>query len=562
MNIFRCILALSVVITLAIALSSGCNCRKDDPGNGSGTVTSTMTSPTGTGINTAPTYPDTGDVGLSSLFTRVFDPKLDGDPRADFSFKVNHNGQHTASVVVFKGRTEIKTILNNQSVQGNTPVDAYWDGKDKQGKFVDTGEYTVQFNINGSFGQYSQDFSVHVVRLGVDRLSFESADEGAEYPLMFNRTSSSNLSDVPIGSQTAGNFEQDVVWKIASLDQPDGLPTPEDPPWGNQEGNTGGGASALAELNWPCCYRMASRVQMKVHTGNQAVSNMSSSSMPVGYPVSGFPILITALFRGYTFAGGASPDASNISPDGVYTLTCNGLTEASVGAGIESIDIYFFFHDGQGWVLIPGCQETTHMMYRIADAPTAGALAQDPNAGSARMYAEALRWSCEWCEAEGVTHKSQVLGAVYKHCWNFGDPRYTYEHNQTEGGNPAGFTVRYMLDHHSCRCGGWSYFFLCLVGCQGEFIQGCAIFCNNEQYSGYANGTQVSDAGVGVRVFTNIAGQNNVYPSLANEFADHALNVHDRGVRRILPRTGAGLSGLPGLHGRTRCINRRHVFRE
>lgn len=524
MRATRIVMAVLVALSLSFLYSCGGGSSSKDGGSSTGTQTS---------------WTGTGEVRVTTTLTRIFDPKLDGNPEADFSFIVDQPGSYTGTVSVMSGTTTVRTLMSG-AVTGGSGTLVKWDGKDDLARFVDPGEYSLTIEISGGV-TFSGQWPVHVVRLAADRITFGEVGASQNFDLVYNRTSSSD--------KTNYTFTEDWILYSGSdpstVDNSSGLPRPAPDPWPDPEGRFADYGSPTS-LSHAVCYKMGSRVKAQIRLGSQAVSNVTAGPVGAHYPVSGFPIRIEGEFRSGDMAS-ADAGSDDISPGSSYSLSSSGSLPSTVGMDNETVNIKFSFYNGTAWVDVPGYQETRHLVYRVADAPTDGALYQEEDSNS-RMFVAALDWSCRWCELEGVTSKSEVNAAVFKHCWNFGEPVYEYEHNQTDGGSPAGFTLEYLLDHHSGRCGAWSRSYLAFVGYHGVVAQVYAVVNDNQQLSGQPNG-YYNNVQTLFQVDVNLEGQGGS-PDMADQFSDHALNLYNGKLfdPSYIHETGTAATGWGNLN--------------
>jgi hypothetical protein len=102
-----------------------------------------LTVPLGGGNNGTPAMPD--DYGLKQNFPNPFNP----DTRINFA--LGYNSQVQLTIYNIKGE-KVKTIFEGyveRNDDGETFVQtAYWDGKDKNGKYVGTGVYLYRLRTN------------------------------------------------------------------------------------------------------------------------------------------------------------------------------------------------------------------------------------------------------------------------------------------------------------------------------------------------------------------------------------------------------------------------------
>jgi len=321
---------------------------------------------------------------------------------------------------------------------------------------------------------------------------------------------------------------------LRQVNFPGQKPDPSDP---TDKNKTGG----VDTENWnrPVVYVRGSDFQPWFTLGAHAISDLTGANVDVGYPVTTYPIRVIVEYRGASMVGIAQTSTTNIlnvSPqEGPYELKGAKL-DNTVGHAVETMTFRFQYNakketfvdtngngkfdvgeplvdaNGNGkfdedWRDIPGSQTTSHLVYRLADAPEKTVLAkaqqtfaqQQQNVpGHSRLYLKIVDFTCVW--GAGKTSAEDVFDSYWKtgkfwtpfHApgggdrqpnnangfYGTGDPTernrldmwgnapksYSYQHNM---GNGNGYTVDWLLDHNQGRCGAWAPFLMAFMATHG-----------------------------------------------------------------------------------------------
>ncbi len=272
------------------------------------------------------------------------------------------------------------------------------------------------------------------------------------------------------------------------------------------------------DWNRPVVYVRNSALQLRVKLGEHAISDLSGGNVGVGYPVARYPIRLVAQYDSLFMDGNsqtATANNLNISPTGgPYHLMGSELPD-TVGFAEETINYKFQYNatgetfvdaNGNGvfdagepltdndgdnqfdeeWKDIPGTQQTSHLIYRLAAAPETAAL--NKSQGHERLYTKIVDFTTAWAQTATANTSGEVFDAIWKssNFWTpfmpvggvdqpnnaagfhgIGDPNeadradefahkpkcYTYEHLAS-----TGVSVDNMLDTNAGKCGGWCKF--------------------------------------------------------------------------------------------------------
>jgi len=364
--------------------------------------------------------------------TAVFDPKLDGSPKAQVTYAIEPAGAaFTVDVKIMDGPADVRVLVAAASQSGGYDYAAQWDGKDESGDFVDPGTYQVVIDASSATATpITHQADINVVRLGVDRMSFGG------YSLVYPRRSVGTSTDFAINTPQ---------WTVESLDTATGAARAEAVP--NVNAVYPDDANA-ATYNYPFCYATGATVQFTGRLGSQAVSDITQTSVGVNYPVSGCPIRIEA--AGFTTQDAGADD---ISPGDSFDFEADVALSGGCGVEVLPVDFTFSYNDGSGWKAVPGKYGTTHEMFRTAATPRPVDYSGD-GSPEGYLYAPMVEWSCTW--ATGAWEVKGVADGCYLHVEDCG---LTYM-------VLAWYTAD-MFNDGGGMCDGWNDFFDHLLAAQG-----------------------------------------------------------------------------------------------
>jgi hypothetical protein len=286
--------------------------------------------------------------------------------------------------------------------------------------------------------------------------------------------------------------------------------------------------------NWnrPVAYVRGTNLQMRFSLGANAISDITAANIAAGYPVTAYPVRIKAAYSSADMTGinqTATANVLNISPaGGPYELRGIALPN-TVGYAEETVTFRYQYNatgesfvdtNGNGtfdtgeplvdkdsdgefdedWRDIPGSQTTSHLIYRLVNAPTALALSQATNAGGGginALYMKIVDFTCAWGQDASASNTDDVWAAIWEtnNLWTpvatgppphpdnangfvgRGDPVesnradkwtntpkcYTYDHDVG-----VEETVDYALDNNVTRCGGWARLLTAFAGYHGR----------------------------------------------------------------------------------------------
>lgn len=366
---------------------------------------------------------------------KVFDPKLDGSPAAQITYAVEPPGYtYDVTVSIMDGGSPVRVLVDAVPQSGGYDYTTTWDGKNGSGEYVDPKAYDVVVDaIHSTVTPTTCQAEINVVRLGADGMSFGG------FPLVYPKRGPANTTDFAITAPQ---------WALENLDTATGTSRAEAVPNASAMYPDSFGA---ATCNYPFCYASGSQVQFDADMGSQAISNITQTSVGVGYPVTGLPIRVEA--------SGFSPDPAgsneDISPGGQYAFTADAALPGGCAVDTLTIDLTFSYQDGAVWVPIPGMQRTTHKLYRVMDDPIWVDYDGDLSVDSF-VYAPLAEWSCTWAAGCAADVK-QVADACY---FRLAECDLQY------GGIMEWWTAG-MLDGGGGMCDGWNDIFDHLVTVQG-----------------------------------------------------------------------------------------------
>ena len=277
--------------------------------------------------------------------------------------------------------------------------------------------------------------------------------------------------------------------------------------------------------NRPAVCVRNSPVKIWFKFGTQAKSDLTLADCAVGYPTAEHPIWVVGKFGGADMGRDSTDPATdgdairNINPaGGPYKLKSTATLANTVGYDVETIEFTFKYNKkGEGYVDangngsydtgetiindngngtydeelqdIPGKQTTTHLIYRLADAPKATA-----KTASGRLWLKIVDFTCNW--ANGLGTPAQVFDKIWNtdnfwtpivagpqpdnangfhgvndpveatrlDMWGNAPKCYSYQHNMGAGN---GFTVDWVLDFNQGRCGAFAPFLMAFMGTHG-----------------------------------------------------------------------------------------------
>ena len=362
------------------------------------------------------------DLQLSGL--RIFDPKLEpiipwedclpaiwpfGDGIPDYWISYTCHGKFWADVTVIAGNGEVAALQRRKRCFDG-PNNTFWDGKwgvkqngtdtPYKGRFADPGKYGVNLKLysqkNSSTPLSEVSYDLYIVRLGVQKIAFDGDQELAFHKTTPTDTANFNFTD-------NGDFENDVVWKMESIDFNGSQARKPKSYYGesfedaNNDGehnynekyfdeDSSGGYSTTAQYNFPgqiptadkdvsggvdnnnfnrpAVYVKSSHVTAKFKFGGQGKSDVSGDDVNAGYPINDFPIMIRAEYKSEYSDGDmvgvsgqtAASNIRNISPgSGPYTLESEANLSNRVGDYSGKIEFTFWFNNtGESFVDVNG----------------------------------------------------------------------------------------------------------------------------------------------------------------------------------------------------------------
>jgi len=234
---------------------------------------------------------------------------------------------------------------------------------------------------------------------------------------------------------------------------------------------------ATVRFNRPVVYVRDKEITVSFKLGNHAISDITHTDVNVSYPLTDYNIRVVGEYRGDSM----TPTNNLIANGGPYEMTSQAKLPERVGYDVEEITFRFQYHDTDAdvWLDIPGKQTTSHLVYRLAAAPTDFAKQQ----GAGDLYLKIVDFTCDW--AKDTTTPEEVFAEIWngsnfwtpfqgnplepdrdsdnafigkgdpvesarQDAWNKAPMAYTFRHNLGPGQ-----TVNNWLDHNYARCGGW-----------------------------------------------------------------------------------------------------------
>jgi len=463
--------------------------------------------------------PDHSTSGRATVFsagytfgTRVYDPKLEDNPRAKIQYKIKPAGfQASVSLKILDKAKEnvVRTIFTDRlQTGGETVYTEYWDGKDEAGRYADPDQYVVRVEVHrqdDSRLKHAEDYWIHVVRLGVETIKIEKHATGKKYRVMFHIRNAAKFTywEIPAAWPAWSLKKKTGTGEWTSLDDNDGTAKQAPTPWcdtgkpfqqfDSPPQNTGDPDDVEANYyNLPVCFKAQSPFEMVAKMGSEAVSQQSGAPVGVGYPVAGYPIrMVHPEFDPTTWP-------ANLAPGGEYTLVNTNALDPGLGRGKRTFQLKFEYQQSGEWKEIPGHQQTEHVFYKILDDPWEQFNGTTP---PNLPWVAALEFVCKkW--ASGQTTLDGAAGAVTQGIWDAGTTtpkRFVYD---TVGGGktfytdspPAGPTIRLTEAIErlnggigqgqlvNCRdCGAMVQTFANAVGCHlssSRMYSGDVFYCN------------------------------------------------------------------------------------
>jgi hypothetical protein len=487
---------------------------------------------------------------------RVYDPRLAAGQPAAVNFKIEGPDGSAPPVelaVVTMWDEEVACLVQKTESPPSygVQVPKTWDGRygnngdgdptEWQGKYASPGIYKVRLRLwhpaSPDHPVCSTSYQINLVRLGVTEIGFLG-----DQKLVYHKTEPNKLDNYPFASATQfdpANFNADVVWKIEHLDfvKSEGLSRVEarvgqkpegesyldtdnlygrgEAEWYFDADGSGSFSPGLRQVNFPplrptsdiavatvvetdrfnrpvvVVGGMPLEVWFKVGEWASTDETPESTQTWAWYPTSSPPIRATAFFRG----GGVEQSTGVLSPGGgPYTLQTIKPVSDFVGVDVETISFRFEYEhpDTHVWMEIPGQQDTEHLVYRLAAAPTPYALTQ----GGGGLFMKIVDFTCYWAlgwrtpdevfqqiwngsnfwtpinagpqprpdNANGFRGRGDPSENARQDAWQASPMCYTFRHDLNHpypipgpnGGFGEGQTVDGWLDLNYARCGGWA----------------------------------------------------------------------------------------------------------
>ncbi len=429
--------------------------------------------------------------------TRVFDPKL---LAADQTFPIVATLQPaTVSMYVYISiyNANGQLVYVSQAGVSNQAV-FRWDGRGLDGLSVDPGYYPITLIARpvAEPSQVDETFALtRCVALGVTEIDWTD-----NFPLRYNRTSPNNRTDWVIPANAEWRIGRENTSDVAGLDYNDGTRRVSPWPWTdlNSPGEFEGGPNT-SHYAYPVAVRIGPPLRFVVRTGVFGVSEMTGQIVRSGYPFRDYnDTLVDFRVRGTWTANGplvGAPDAGVFTEPGAsLSVETSTTVQPPVGAkpgpfdtSPEQFVLHFEYkYAGTEWQRVPGSQEVLFQLYRQASSADPSSLRMDEDgvsistdaiegaadAHTAEGIVRVLYLSSQWCEAAAVSDVSDVLPAVWSGIRTLrvqtpGDPRAWDYWGSVASGGVQGFSVGFLVDQSSGRCGAWSRLFVALCGYQG-----------------------------------------------------------------------------------------------
>jgi len=354
---------------------------------------------------------------------RVYDPKLEGNPTAEVKYEVagpSSTCQPRIELTVLSNTTEVACLVRKTEASPplNTEITKLWDGKwgvrkdgtdtAHKGLYADPQGYTVEVSLyvddTISHPLLAKTYPLYMVRLGIVAIAFLD-DAPLQYPFESEADWTTNSPGL---SEPAERYSiPNVAWRLGedsagaqgatNLDNTTpgahyGEASPEPEPWGGSStgsavqavvdqlywppSETGGAAVEDDAYNYPVCYVFTTPIRMDIVIGqrcasqvNGAVLNSVGYRTPCAYPVNISDIRRVGAGGAMVFSAAAGSALTDITPGSTIQVETLDQLDHTVGKEATEIRATFSYtNDGQN-VAIPGFQEMSHTVYRIAGTP-------------------------------------------------------------------------------------------------------------------------------------------------------------------------------------------------
>lgn len=304
-----------------------------------------------------PRVPGFWDAGT----TRIVDPKLDGG-EARIAFRAGPVGQPLdVRVRVLQGTRVIREVWAGGVTGGDPATRLTWDGRDRAGAPVDTGEYTVEL-AEARRRVPTLSLPLHVVRLGIIELAGRASGNDEWQMVYFKKGAQPAFFATPAIHEYRNTARPG---DLSDLDLDDGTPRPPVPVHvGTDSPVLSGGLYATTGYNYPLAYRCRATPLLEARFGASATSS-SGAPMGVGWPVPGHRIRVRVS------RGGIELDHSGtIQPGAVALLDGPRMPRAITRIDDDLVWSWQYCVNGTGvWVDIPGSTTIPMRFYTTRSAP-------------------------------------------------------------------------------------------------------------------------------------------------------------------------------------------------
>lgn len=335
--------------------------------------------------------------------TRVADPKLDAGGVTVRFFLSPPGTAEKVIVEALAGTTVVRTISTDQQIGSSDPVELFWDGRDWEGHYLDTGSYTVRVRLaSGQAAEVLQ--PVSIVRLGTTEIEARSAGRFAQgapatehQMVYFKKGSATAYYVTPAIHEYLSTAEEG---EVSDLDYDNGearwpapLHTLTDEPV--MEGSL----YETEAYNYPLCYHAGARPHFALTFGDSSTS-ASGAPQGVGYPVPG--IEIRAALADQTGSWSSVHDL--VVPGGEAVFDGPKLPGHLSRTERRVVLTYRYSENGGAtWHDIPGSWSTDHRFYTIVGTPNFAT--DDTGQQYGGPWVEVADYASIWAEALGIaTH--------------------------------------------------------------------------------------------------------------------------------------------------------------
>jgi hypothetical protein len=340
---------------------------------------------------------------LTAVYTtRIADPKLSGGG-VEVAFLLSPPGVSERVVVeaLNSQGVVVCTVTDAQMTGSVDPIEIFWDGRSDQGRFLDTGPYSVRVRL--ASGQTAELLEpVSLVRLGVCEVEAQASGAADfsvpddEFQLVYFKKGGV-LYKYYVTPATHEYISRTQPGEVSDLDLDNGDPRPAVAIHAaTDEPVLSGGDFEKRSYNYPLCYVVGTRPRFEFTFGDTSTS-AGGAQQGVGYPVAGIDLRLVIDGGG----GAWTVESDAVAPGGTAVLVGPKLP-AFLARRDWDLDHSFEYSDdgGTSWSEIPGTHTTAHRFYTTLATPRF--TPNETGQQYAGPWVEVIDYITGWSEALGI----------------------------------------------------------------------------------------------------------------------------------------------------------------